>query len=87
MTSSYLCLPQETELRLNQPVQFSVRFSQDLIELTRQKLDLARYPFEQTDFGADDWSQGAKVAKVKQLAQYWRDDYDWAKQEVSILAP
>lgn len=84
MSSLHLCLPPETELKLNQPVPFSVRFSQDLIKLTQQKLDLAQYPFEQSDFGADDWSQGAKVAKVKQLAQYWRNEYDWAKQEVSI---
>ncbi|EXA31511.1 hypothetical protein FOVG_17212 [Fusarium oxysporum f. sp. pisi HDV247] len=81
MSFSDLCLPSEGELKLNQPVPFSVHFSQDFIELTQQKLDLARYPFEQSDFGAEDWSQGAKVAKVKQLAQYWRNEYDWAKQE------
>ncbi|KAM0554934.1 hypothetical protein ACHAPJ_006670 [Fusarium lateritium] len=81
MSSQYLCLPPETELKLNQPVPFSIRFDQTLVQLTRQKLDLARYPFEQSDFGDDDWSQGAKVGKVKQLAQYWRDEYDWEKQK------
>ncbi|KAM5510166.1 epoxide hydrolase [Fusarium oxysporum f. sp. phaseoli] len=81
MSFSDLCLPSESELKLNQPVPFSVRFSQDLIRLTRQKLDLARFPFEQSDFGPEDWLQGAKVAEVNRLAQYWRDKYDWAKQE------
>jgi hypothetical protein len=79
----YLGVPPETELKLNQPVPFSVRFTQDLISITQKKLDLARYPSEQSDFGADDWSQGAKVAKVAQLARYWRHEYDWVKQEVS----
>lgn len=83
MSAEYLCLPPLAELRLNKPVPFSIRFSPDLIQLTQQKLQLARYPFEQSDFGPDDWSQGAKVDKVKQLVQYWRDEYDWEKQEVS----
>ncbi|KAF4970018.1 hypothetical protein FSARC_2835 [Fusarium sarcochroum] len=81
MCSQYLCFPPESGLKLNQPVPFSVRFSPDLIQLTRQKLSLARYPFEQSDFGDDDWSQGAKVDEVKKLAQYWRDEYDWERQE------
>lgn len=84
MTSQFLCLPSEEELQLNQPVPFSVRFDPDLIRLTKHKLELARYPLEQSDFGADDWSQGAKVDKVRSLVQYWRDEYDWEKQEVSI---
>ncbi|CAH0043173.1 unnamed protein product [Clonostachys rhizophaga] len=81
MTSKLLCLPPEEQLELNQPVRFSVRFNPDLIQLTQQKLKLARFPLEQSDFGADDWSQGAKVDKVQRLVQYWLDEYDWERQE------
>jgi hypothetical protein len=81
---SRLCLPSEQELKLNQPVPFSVQFDKDLVKTTRQKLDLARYPSEQSDFGPNDWSQGAKVAQVQRLARYWRDEYSWEKQEVGV---
>lgn len=75
-------LPPDGDLKINKPVPFSLHVDRDLLETTRQKLSLARYPHEQSDFGPDDWSQGAKVSKVKELAEYWRDTYDWEKQEV-----
>uniref|UniRef100_A0A8H7K5A2 Epoxide hydrolase N-terminal domain-containing protein n=1 Tax=Bionectria ochroleuca TaxID=29856 RepID=A0A8H7K5A2_BIOOC len=81
MNSQFLCLPPEEQLELNQPVRFSVRFNPDLIRLTQQKLELARFPVEQSDFGADDWSQGAKVDRVQRLVQYWLDEFDWERQE------
>jgi hypothetical protein len=84
MNSQFLCLPPEEQLELNQPVRFSVRFNPDLIRLTQQKLELARFPVEQSDFEADDWSQGAKVDRVQRLVQYWLDEFDWERQEVSI---
>lgn len=72
----------EGELRLNTPVPFRLHVDQALLELTKQRLASARYPQEQSDFGEDDWSQGAKVAAVREVAEYWRDEYDWEKKEV-----
>lgn len=80
----YLALPEESKLEFNQPIPLTVHFDRDLIETTKHKLQLARYPVEQTDFGKDNWSQGAKVASVKELAEYWRNTYDWAKNEVRM---
>ncbi|KAM0326521.1 hypothetical protein ACHAQA_006390 [Verticillium albo-atrum] len=79
--ASYLHLPEEKDLVVNVPVPFKVVFDPELVETTRQKLALARLPEEQGDFGNDDWSQGAKVKKVKELAEYWRTSYDFEKQE------
>lgn len=79
-------LPVSTdELKLNTPVPFHLHVDRELLKTTKQKLALARYPQEQSDFGEDDWSQGAKVAAVKLLAEYWRDVYDWEKKEVCLL--
>lgn len=78
-------VPSPEELKLNKPVPFTVKVDKELLETTKQKLALARYPEEQTDYGPDDWRQGAKVAVVKKLAEYWCDQYDWEKQEVSLL--
>lgn len=89
-----LCLPRLEDLQFNEPIPFNVRFDPKLMEETRQKLQLARFPEEQDemfdDVDEDDavdpayWPQGAKVANVRRLAEYWRDEYDWKKQEVSF---
>lgn len=70
------------ELSLNSPVPFRLHVDRGLWGLTKQKLALARYPQEQSDFGEDDWSQGAKVAAVREITEYWRDEYDWERKEV-----
>lgn len=68
---------------LNRPIPYQLHISDDLLNLTKQKLQLARFPDEQTDVGDDDWSQGAKVKVVKRLAEYWSHGYDWRAQEVN----
>ena len=55
-----------------------------LLNLTKQKLQLARFPKELDDVGDEDWGQGAKVKVVRELAEYWRDGYDWRAEEVPI---
>jgi pimeloyl-ACP methyl ester carboxylesterase len=77
-----LKLPISTEsLRYNEPVPFRLQVDRELLDITKQKLALARYPEEQTDFGEHDWTQGAKVSSVRELADYWLEKYDWEKQE------
>jgi hypothetical protein len=79
-----LPLPIDTEsLIFNEPVPFCLRVDRELLGITRQKLALARYPEEQSDFGEDNWAQGAKVAVVRELAEYWLNSYDWERKEVS----
>lgn len=79
-----LHLPIDTEsLIFNEPIPFRLRVDSDLLDITKQKLALARYPDEQSDFGEDDWAQGAKVAVVRELAKFWLNSYDWEKKEVS----
>lgn len=79
--SSGLAMP-KLELVLNRPVPFEVAIDSELLDVTKQKLALARYPEEQEDFGEDDWSQGAKVKRVKELAEYWQTHYEWEKHQV-----
>lgn len=68
---------------LNQPIKYVPEVASAFLEETREKLGLARYPEEQSDFGPDDWSQGAKVHEVSRLAEYWHDTYDWSSRAVS----
>jgi len=74
------------EYESNKPVPYNLHVEEALLESTKQKLQLARYPEEQTDLDEDDWSQGAKVDVVKRLADYWKNSYDWRAEEVP-LAP
>lgn len=71
-------------LILNEPVPFRLQVDKEFLDITKRKLGLARYPEEQVDFGNDNWSQGAKVDVVKELAEYWLNSYDWEKKEVRI---
>ncbi|KAL1877130.1 hypothetical protein Plec18167_004815 [Paecilomyces lecythidis] len=72
------------ELKFNVPLSYKLHVDRDLLNLTKQKLALARYPDEQTDFGEDNWAQGAKVSRVKELAEYWRDQYQWEDEEAHL---
>jgi hypothetical protein len=71
------------DLKFNKPVPYTLHVDRELLSLTKQKLALARYPEEQSDFGEENWAQGAKVSRVKQLAEFWRDKYSWEDEEVS----
>ena len=73
-----------THYEINRPVPFTLKVSNDLLDLTEKKLDLARYPLELVDVAEDDWSQGAKVKEVQRLAHYWRHGFDWKAQEAAI---
>ncbi|KAF9870975.1 epoxide hydrolase [Colletotrichum karsti] len=74
----------DCQLEMNQPVSFSFSFDPDLQELTEQKLLHSRFPEEQTDFREDDWSQGSKVSRIRELAEHWRTRYSWEDQERRI---
>ncbi len=74
------------EYEFNKPIPYLLDVEEALLESTKQKLRLARYPEEQTDVGEDDWSQGTKVDVVKRLADYWKDGYDWRVEEVILTS-
>ena len=57
------------EHELNKPIAYCLHIDDDLLKVTRQKLQLARYPEELADIAADDWDQGAKVETVQKLAE------------------
>ncbi|KAE9566909.1 hypothetical protein CGMCC3_g16933 [Colletotrichum fructicola] len=75
---------EDCQLELNHPTPFSVTIDSELLKVTEQKLLYCRFPEEQTDFTDDDWSQGAKVARIRELAEYWRNEYNWKDQEARI---
>lgn len=51
------------------------------LELLHQKLAAADLPDELEAAG---WDYGVPLADVKRLATYWKDTYDWRKQEAKL---
>jgi pimeloyl-ACP methyl ester carboxylesterase len=51
-----------------------------LVDL-RARLQRTRWPEAET---VADWSQGARLAKVKALCAYWADGYDWRRCEAKL---
>jgi hypothetical protein len=73
-------------MKLYDPVPFTLQVDEKLIEDTKAKLRLARYPQQELS-SEDDWSQGTRLAELKLVAEYWRDEYDWNQEQVSGLTP
>ena len=46
-----------------------------------KKLEATSFPDELDQAG---WDYGAPLADVKRLATYWRQDFDWRKQEAKL---
>src|SRR5688500_6472586 len=55
------------------PTPFQVEISAEAIEDLRRRLRATRWPEPET---VPDWSQGAPLAYVQELARWWADDYD-----------
>ena len=61
--------------------QFTVHVSDQEIDDLRRRLASTRWAPE---IGNDDWSYGASGAYLKELVQYWLDEFDWRAQESAI---
>lgn len=60
---------------------YKVAVSDDRLDRLRKKLELTEFPDELDDAG---WDYGAPLAEVKRLTAYWKDEFDWKKQEADI---
>lgn len=60
---------------------FRINIPQADLDDLRDRLGRTRWPDEIPDAG---WDYGVPVAYVRQLADYWRDGYDWRAWEAKI---
>jgi pimeloyl-ACP methyl ester carboxylesterase len=60
-----------------------IHVPEEVLEDLRTRLRLTRWP---DDVGNDDWSYGVGRAFLQELAEYWRDEYDWRKAEAGLNA-
>ncbi len=62
---------------------FRIQASNADLDDLKRRLRATRWPEQET---VTDWSQGAPLAYVKQVCDYWANTYDWRKREARINA-
>ena len=68
----------------DQPIRpFKVQIPQAALDDLRRRIAATRWPDKET---AADQSQGAQLAKLQELVQYWGSGYDWRKVETKLNA-
>lgn len=60
---------------------YTVAVSDDRLDRLRKKLELTDFPDELDGAG---WDYGAPLADVKRLTAYWKDGFNWKKEEAEI---
>lgn len=61
---------------------YQISVPDSAIERLQKKLSLATFPGQTTY--SNDWKYGAPLEDVKQLVDFWRNEYDWRKTEAEI---
>jgi pimeloyl-ACP methyl ester carboxylesterase len=61
--------------------QFELAIPQAQLADLDARLKAVRWPERET---VDDWSQGAPLAQIKALVEYWRHGYDWRRCEAML---
>jgi pimeloyl-ACP methyl ester carboxylesterase len=60
---------------------YRIAVSDDDLDDLRRRLTYTRWPEAEC---VDDWSQGIPLAYTRELAEYWRDQYDWRAREAAL---
>ncbi|KAK5694855.1 hypothetical protein LTR97_009446 [Elasticomyces elasticus] len=65
----------------NEPQSYRMHVSQRYLDLTKQKLELARLPREPQGYQVQSSDFGITKAELEPLVDHWLEQYDWRKQE------
>ncbi|OGK89161.1 MAG: multidrug MFS transporter [Candidatus Rokubacteria bacterium GWC2_70_16] len=63
------------------PVPFTVAVPDEVLADLRERLARTRWPDEAPGSG---WRYGTDLAYLRELVTYWRDRYDWRRQETAL---
>ena len=65
------------------PRPFRIDVPDSVLDDLRERLDRTRWPDAIPETG---WDYGADIAYVRELCDYWRNEYDWRAQEAALNA-
>jgi len=63
------------------PASFTIKVAADVLSDLQQRLKATRWSYQIEGTG---WESGTDVAYLKDLVNYWRDSFDWRKQERAL---
>ncbi len=63
------------------PTRFRLNVTDDVLADLKSRLDRARWPDEVPD---NHWKYGTDLPYLKTLVEYWREHYDWRKEEAEF---
>jgi len=61
--------------------EFTINISQDKLDDLSLRLQQTRWPEKETP---NDWSQGTPLSYMKEVCDYWLNEYDWKKEESTL---
>ena len=61
-----------------QPEPFEIHIGDDVLDDLHRRLDATRWPDE---LPGTSWDYGSNMDYMKELVDYWRNDFDWRAQE------
>ena len=61
--------------------EFTINISQDKLDDLSLRLQHTRWPEKETP---NDWSQGTPLSYMKEVCDYWLNEYDWKKEESAL---
>ena len=64
-----------------QPTPFQIAFPDEIFVDLKDRLTRTRWPDQAP---GEEWQYGASLAYLKELTTYWRDGFDWRKQEARL---
>jgi hypothetical protein len=68
-------------MAINAPEPFEIKVNDELLRLTRTKLESARFPDDLQDAG---WEDGTPSSEIQKLRDFWLHSYDWREEERKI---
>ena len=60
---------------------FQINIPDEVLDDMRQRIANTRWPDEIPN---TDWDYGSNMAYVRELADYWLNEFDWRKQEAML---
>ena len=60
---------------------FKIEIPEQQLDDLHQRLALTRLPEQETP---TDWTQGVPLDYMREIVDYWQQDYDWRRAEASI---
>ena len=65
------------------PTPFKIHIPRQQLEDLKHRIEIARFPEKETP---KDWSQGVPLEYLKEVTNYWKDDYSWERAQKAINA-